>query len=392
MKKVIALGGAGHIGSCGVREMVKRAPDIALEIADYNLEAAQELVKEVGGKTSAVKVDVHDREALVDLMKDADAVMSYVGPYYLLAEPIIEAAIEAKTPLVDICDDGDVTLAMFEHSKEAENAGIPIIMGLGATPGITNMMALRGAEMLDQAIDIDTSWAWTALDPKMTGPAIVDHYFHAVTGDIVTFRDGDWVKIPAMSVKRILEFSEPVGVLEASEVGHPEPATIPRYIKGVKNVSNNGVVWPQRFTDIAMFMKDIGLADQTMMKVLDKEVKARDVATSIILSLPELNTDMVEDMILDTMNRYGEFGIEGVCLRVDVKGEKGGTPMQYSYRCGGAADLLTALPAVLGTLMIVNGNVKTTGVLAPEGVIPQAIFFDLLTKSVKVEEILTRYI
>jgi saccharopine dehydrogenase-like NADP-dependent oxidoreductase len=392
MRKVIALGGAGHIGACGVRELIKRDPEVVVVVADYNLEAAQDLVKEVGGKASAVKVDVWDREALVNVIKDAQAVMSFVGPYYLLAKPIIEAAIEAKTPLVDICDDGDVTLAMFDYNDKAEKAGIPIIMGLGATPGITNMMALRGSEMLDQADDIDTSWAWTALDPKMTGPAIVDHYFHAVTGDIVTFRDGKHVKIPAMSVKRTLEFSDPVGVLEASEVGHPEPATIPRYIKGVKNVSNNGVVWPDRFTDIAMFMKDIGLADQTMMNVKGQEVKARDVATSIILALPELNTDMVEDMILKTMNSYGEFGIEGVCLRVDVKGEKDGARAQYSYRCGGAADLLTALPAVLGTLMILNGDVKTKGVLAPEGVIPQDIFFDLLTKTIPVEEISTKFI
>jgi len=35
--KVIALGGAGHIGACGVRELVKRAPDIEVVIAEKNL-------------------------------------------------------------------------------------------------------------------------------------------------------------------------------------------------------------------------------------------------------------------------------------------------------------------------------------------------------------------
>jgi len=392
VKRVVALGGAGHIGACGVRELVKRHPDIEVVIADYKLEAAQELAREVGGKASAVKVDVRDTETLVNVIRGAGAVMSFVGPYYLFAEHIIKAALAARTPLVDICDDGDITAKLLEYDSEAQKAGIPVIAGLGATPGITNLMALRGAEVLDRVDDIDTAWAWTALNPKMTGRAIIDHYFHAITGDIVTYRDGDWVKIPAMSVTRTMEFSQPVGVMEASEIGHPEPLTIPRYIKGVKNVSNNGAVWPNHFTEITSFIKKIGLTGLTKMTVNEHEVYARDVATCIMLALPSIATDMVEEMILDTVNKYGEFGLEGVCLRVDVKGEKDGSPAQFSYRCCGAADLITSLPAMLGTIMIVEGEVKKSGVFGPEGIIDQKSFFNRMKNDIPVEEILTRLI
>jgi saccharopine dehydrogenase-like NADP-dependent oxidoreductase len=176
-------------------------------------------------------------------------------------------------------------------------------------------------------------------------------------------------------------------------VGHPEPATIPRYIKGLKNVTNNGGVWPKQFTDIAMFMKDIGLPNLTEMMVNEHKVNARDVATAIIMALPTVATDLVETMIQDTVEMYGEFGVEGVCLRVDVKGEKDGRPMQVSYRCCSAeADLLTSLPSVLGALMVVNGKIKKTGVCAPEGIVDQKHFFDLLRKDIPVEEITTRYI
>jgi saccharopine dehydrogenase-like NADP-dependent oxidoreductase len=189
-----------------------------------------------------------------------------------------------------------------------------------------------------------------------------------------------------------MEFSDPIGFFEVKEVGHPEPVTIPRYIKGVKNVTNNGGVWPQRFTKIAMFLKSIGLPDLTEMAVNDHKVYARDVATAIVLALPTIATDLVETMIQETVDRYGEFGVQGVALRVDALGQKNGKPAQVSYRCSSPeADLLTALPAVLGAVMLVNGQIKKTGVCAPEGIVDSGVFFDLLKKDIPVEEIATQY-
>jgi saccharopine dehydrogenase-like NADP-dependent oxidoreductase len=161
----------------------------------------------------------------------------------------------------------------------------------------------------------------------------------------------------------------------------------------VKNVTNNGGVWPQRFTKIAMFLKSIGLPDLTEMAVNDHKVCARDVATAIVLALPTIATDLVETMIQETVDRYGEFGVQGVALRVDALGQKNGKLAQVSYRCSSPeADLLTALPAVLGAMMVVNGQLKNPGVCAPEGIVDSRVFFDLLKKDIPVEEIATQYI
>jgi saccharopine dehydrogenase-like NADP-dependent oxidoreductase len=93
------------------------------------------------------------------------------------------------------------------------------------------------------------------------------------------------------------------------------------------------------------------------------------------------------------VDRYGEFGVQGVALRVDALGVKNGKLAQVSYRCSSPeADLLTALPAVLGAMMVVNGQIKSTGVCAPEGIVDSRVFFDLLKKDIPVEEIATQYI
>jgi saccharopine dehydrogenase-like NADP-dependent oxidoreductase len=84
---------------------------------------------------------------------------------------------------------------------------------------------------------------------------------------------------------------------------------------------------------------------------------------------------------------YGEFGIEGVVLRVDVRGERNGSKVQYSYLCGSIADLLTSLPSVLGVLMFTRGEIKNAGVFAPEGIMDPKIFFRELVKDIPIREI-----
>jgi saccharopine dehydrogenase-like NADP-dependent oxidoreductase len=133
-------------------------------------------------------------------MSGADVILNTVGPYYVYGERIVKAAIEAKTNLVDVCDDGDATEKMLALDSKAKKAGVSMVVGLGATPGITNLMARTGADKLDHVDDIDTAWAWTAIDPKMTGSGIVEHYLHAVDGEVLTYKDGRQVMIPAMTI------------------------------------------------------------------------------------------------------------------------------------------------------------------------------------------------
>jgi saccharopine dehydrogenase-like NADP-dependent oxidoreductase len=345
------------------------------------------LAAEVGGKASAVKVDASDFKSLVQLMTGAEVVVSTVGPYYRFGEQVVKAAIAAKTSVVDICDDGDATEKILALDGEAKKAGITAIVGMGCTPGITNLMAKRGADKMDRVDEIDTSWGWTSIDPKMTGSAIIDHYFHAVTGEIITFRDGKWTKIPALSNPKLIEFISPIGCLELPEVGHPEPVTLPRYIKGVKNVTNRGGVWPKEFNEVAGIFNKLGLTEIKEMDLKGSKVKARDIATAIVLALPVLAEDFAQSLVDETLRLYGEFGIEGVVLRVDVRGEKGGKPFQYSYGAGSNADLLTALPSVLAALMFCRGQIKGAGVFAPEGIVNTDIFFKELVPDIPVTEI-----
>lgn len=384
--RVIALGGAGHIGACGVRELTKRAPDVEVVIADRNLEAANKLATEVGGKTSVKTVDASEHESLVDVMRDADIVLNTVGPFHVFGEKVVRAAMEAKINLVDICDDWDATQSCLNLDDEAKQAGVAIIIGLGASPGIMNVMARYGANKLDSVDEIHTSWAQTGVDPT-EGPAIVDHYFHAITGKVLTYRDSKWVEIEANSEPEIVEFVPPIGRFEVCHVGHPEPITIPRYIKGVKTVCNKGGIWPDMFSEAARYFARAGFTSLKEVTIGGISMSARSIVTSLVLKIPELAAPEEIEAIISEVGRYGDFGLTGLVLRTEVKGERQGKPVRYVYGCAAAAaDLITMLPAVLGVLMFTRGQIKGTGVFAPEAIVDPKIFLQELARNIPVWE------
>lgn len=374
------------MGSRGVHELARRAPDVDLVVADKDIDSARKLSAEVGGRTSAIWVDADDFKSLVDVLKNAEVVATTLGPYYIYGERVLRAAIEAKTNLVDINDDQDATQACLNLDKEAQNAGITAIICLGATPGITNVLARYGADKLDEVDDIHISWYWTTVGPSGSGLAIIDHVFHATSGDILTYRDGKLVKVPADSEPETMEFIPPVGTGHVAHFGHPEPLTIPRYIK-VKNVCNKGGGWPEDLNNFYELAAKYGLTSRKEVTINGVSIPIRTFTSKIVGMMPELIPETFASWLQKTREQLGDFGIEGAMLRVEIKGAKQGKPRRYTYFVSCPEEtLITSLPMVLGTLMLMRGQIKKKGVFAPEGIIDSEIFLKELAKDMKIQE------
>ncbi|MEO1653649.1 MAG: saccharopine dehydrogenase NADP-binding domain-containing protein, partial [Bacteroidota bacterium] len=141
--KIGVLGGGGDQGSISVMDLVKQEDVNAVIVGDINPEKAQERFKDLNNdKLSVERVDVLDAEGLKNFMAKVDVVVNTTGPFYILGERVAEAAIEAKVGYVDICDDPEPTTRLLELHARAESAGVTLIIGLGCTPGATNLMAL----------------------------------------------------------------------------------------------------------------------------------------------------------------------------------------------------------------------------------------------------------
>ena len=109
-------------------------------VADNSL-SAKKFASHFDNRVEGLKLDIRDFETLKSEMSKVDIVVNTTGPFFLFAEPILKAAIQTNTHYFDICDDWEKTEKMLQMNEDAKKANITTIIGLGASPGLTNILA-----------------------------------------------------------------------------------------------------------------------------------------------------------------------------------------------------------------------------------------------------------
>ncbi len=344
--RVGVLGGAGDMGFGAVRFLAERSE--VEEVVVFDLKPERAPIGELGEfreKVKCIRVDARKPSELAEALRKegVDSAIGAIGPFYEFAKPVMEAAIKAEAPLVDICDDYDGALASLELSSEAARAGVTCITGLGWTPGLSNLLAARGYGELDSCESIDISWVGSAADSK--GLAVVMHVFHACTGKVPMYLDGELKEVEAGSGKEPKLFPKPFGEVKVFYTGHPEPITIPKYLR-VKRVTLKGALVPEwQNSLVALFVK------LRLTKTAERKRRLSKLIHSI------------EDVF-----RAG--GVQASALRVDISGKLKGEKATLTYGMVDRMWRLTSIPAAIGAMMLASHELEKPGVHPPEAVIP----------------------
>ena len=374
MSNFLVLGGAGDMGSAVVRDLVFSKVE-SVEIGDYNKAGTNKLVRELKNSQTDVKglfVDASKKKELVEAISRSDIVVNAVGPFYKFESMIVDAAIEAGRDYVDICDDYDATLQVMKKEKEIKRGKSRILIGMGWTPGITNVLSRAGYDELDSTSDINIGWSGSAADSS--GIAVISHVFHAITGDVPMYLDGKLEYVPARQFKREIEFPEPISKLETYFVGHPEPITIPRFLKGINNVTLRGALVPDWQNHLVSQFADIGLTEDKMIRVGNTEVSSRDFLASFVHQ---------------TMEQFKSGGAEVSGFWVEVVGMKRGKKTVIEYSGADKMQKLTGWSASIGAQQIIKSKSLRPGLYAPEGAIDPANFLQQLkVRNIAVKKII----
>lgn len=346
---VVVFGGAGDMGSRAVRDLAAQTEVTELTIADVNLAGARKLAEELGSgelgakKIETIQVDADRPETLVEAMRGRDVAASAVGPFYKYERVMVEAALQARVNYVSICDDYDAVQRILPLDERARELGVRVLTGLGWTPGLSNVLARKGADQLDQVDEINVSWAGSSADSA--GFAVVLHTMHIFTGLVPSFRDGQGVRVMAGSGRESVDFLTPLGKVSVFHLGHPEPVTLPRYIPGVKTVTLKGGLTEEFLNSLAIAIARLRLTDTPGKKqAIGKIIKG----------------------ILPWLEKIGKPGVPMSGIRVDIKGMKGGKPQHLVYQAADHMSNLTGVPLAIGVMMMGQGQIERTGVFAPE--------------------------
>lgn len=343
--RVVVLGGAGDMGSETVRDLVGFTDVGQVTIADMNIAAAQRLASSLGGRRDVrvvvERLDAASRQDLVRVMKGHDVAAGALGPFYRFERPIVEAAIEAGVDYVSICDDHDAAEAVLGIDQEAAEKGRKILTGLGLSPGVTNILARKGYDELENTESVRAYWAGSSGDAE--GLAVIMHVIHIFTGKVTSFQNGGYGLVKAGSGREVVEFPAPMNKVNTYHVGHPEPVTLPRYLKGLREVTLKG-----------------GLAEN-YLNVLAKTAAALRL-TSTASRKQRLGVILKKVLPFFPPDRNRSF----MGARVDITGERGGKRVRVTYLLVDHMRRLTGIPLSIGACWMGQGRIGRFGVYGPE--------------------------
>jgi saccharopine dehydrogenase (NAD+, L-lysine forming) len=381
MTTVIVLGGCGAVGSVVVKTLADQEIFSKIIIGDINENRAREIAAFIRpDKIITTRVDAENLQSIYSAIKGADLVVNCIGPFYKTVKAILKTVIESKINYVDVCDDVDVTLEILDMDAAAKQAGITALIGMGSSPGATNLLAKFAANnLLDETDTVDIFHAHGG--EPIEGEGVIGHRFHCMRIDIPMFLDGrlKYVKFfekDGIELRRTFDFPALGKNIPVYPYPHPEQVTIPNYIK-LKQVTNRGTVLPNEYYNLTKDICQIGLNSKEPVNVKGQTVIPYDFAIAYIVQQRE--------RILKETN----FGKQRGCCSVVVKGKKGGEKLEYRFHMASQSQALgegTGIPAAMGAILMQQGRIAQKGVFPPEGCINPMDFIDLITRIMKLNK------
>lgn len=234
--RIVVLGGGGRVGQRMAEMLVSRSLG-EVTIADATSGDA------IPG-TERVVVDIRDGELLAATLQEHDLVVNTVGPFDRWGGLVLDAAIATGTDYLDICDDPLPTLDLLGRDAAARDRGVRAIVGLGASPGLSNLLGVIAARQLEETVTLANYWgdphedlpasAAVAEAERLAaafrgGRAALTHLIAQASGTVPIWRDGAQAEVrPWTETYQVRLSGGEVGTYRL--IGHPEPVTLPRYV------------------------------------------------------------------------------------------------------------------------------------------------------------------
>jgi lysine 6-dehydrogenase len=361
--KILILGAAGAMASVVIRDLLEFAPDVAVTAADLRPLHFQDK------RVHPAVVDVRDVYSTTHIISKHDVVLNCVNYYFNV--PIMRAALQAGVPYADLGGLYHGSLKQFELHNEFVKHGVPAVLGMGSTPGITNVMAGVLAKAMDEVQELHVRVG--CFDQTLGGPLPVPYALDTVLDEFamepMIFRNGLPQAVAPMSGIETIEFPAPVGKMQALYTLHSEVAMFPRSFLTLKEASFK-VAFPEDFTYKRRFLVELGFASRE--KVL-QDVSPREMLLAVASRQPAVDAKPQDCDV----------------LRVEAKGIKDGhsvEPMAESVILPHlewnipAGSLDTGVPLSIVGQMLARGQIQQPGVLCPETAVPADIFFEELGK------------
>jgi lysine 6-dehydrogenase len=227
---VAVLGAGGTIAPAIVRDLAASDEVESLLLLDLDRERAVAVAEAHGGaKASARDVDASEAAALADALGEVNVLINSAS--YRINLDAMRACVEAGCHYLDLGGLYWMTQKQLELSADFERAGLLALLGIGSSPGKTNLMALRGMREFDgeevQRIEVVAGGRdlGSPDDGRLRPPYALQTLIDELTLSPVVLRDGRPVEIDPLTDGESEDFGEPIGSADTIYTLHSELAT-----------------------------------------------------------------------------------------------------------------------------------------------------------------------
>jgi lysine 6-dehydrogenase len=403
--RVLVVGGAGAMGRWTVRDLTESGGVDEVVVADLDGTRAREAAGWAAARSGsngtaqvrALALDAGDPEALRRAFDGADVICNCA--VFGLNLPVMEACADTATHYVDLGGLFHTTRRQLALHDRFLAAGVTAVIGMGGSPGITNVLAALAARDLAEVSEVEVRLGVADFAPS-SAPVPVPYAIQTILDEFavpaMAFLDGRLVEVPAMSDQEELDFPPPVGRVRVGHTLHSEVATLPLFFadRGIRSVTFK-VGFPADFMDKLTLLTALGLADTTPVELPSGRVVPRELLVHCITRTsttpgPEAAPDDAEAIWVRVRGRRaGPSGDPALAPRepsVTV-------PVERLAECvvrphpvwqAGAGQLDTGVPPSIVAQFLATKVIDQPGVLPPEEAVPPEPFLaELATRNLE---------
>ena len=346
---VAVLGAGGTIAPAIVRDLAESDEVTVLHLLDLDGERAAAVATAHGGdKASAGGLDARDAEKLAAALADDDVLVNSAS--YRTNLDAMRACLAAGCHYLDLGGLYHVTAKQLELGGEFKRADLVAILGIGSSPGKTNLMARAAVDRLGASVerlDIAASGRDPDPPPGFSVPYALRTILDELTMPPTAIRGGEPVELEPLAPGGTIDFGEPIGEAETIHTLHSEMLTFPASF-GCSEASFRLALAP----GVVDRVRELADASEEEVEAAAREASppsARTVAVHLVEAV-------------------------GAERAVKVRAITEPSP---DWGLGGGI-VSTGAPAAAAVRLLARGEIAARGALPPERCVePEAIFSEL---------------
>jgi lysine 6-dehydrogenase len=359
--------GAGLQGSACAYDLLQNPAVAEVRLADLHVDQLTPFLApytdpaRLGGERPRLiptPLDARDGEAVRALMRGADACMSAL-PYYFNLE-MARAAAEVGTHFCDLGGNTEIVFQQKELDARARAAGASVIPDCGLAPGMVNILAQHGIDLVrGEGARVTSVRIFVGGLPQAPEPPLHYQIVYSLEGVLDYYttrswvvRDGRRVEVAALSEVERVDV-DGVGELEAFHTAGGLSTMAWRYEGDIPTMEYKTLRYPGH-ARIMEAVRELGFLELDPVDVKGQRVAPRDLAVAVMN--PRLRKPGSPDL---------------VALRVVVEGEgAGGARVTRAWELVDRYDAERGISAMMRTT---GYSLSITGQLQAGGEVPPGV-------------------